>query len=172
MLYVRCLLSQFYLQIKIEYKFNNHQSNNKIDTIFPPKRNYAQKELIDGSKNSLYNLIQIDSNEEKLFVEHRLIDDDNHNKIVCYFKFPSQFKINLPKIIGNYNPDWGVIRWDENDKIKLQLIRETKGTMNQNLLQFPNEKRKIDCAKKHFKAIGIDYRQVDDKIINYWEVER
>ena len=31
---------------------------------------------------------------------------------------------------------------------------------------------KASRAKKHFKAIGIDYRQVDDKIINYWEAER
>jgi type III restriction enzyme len=78
----------------------------------------------------------------------------------------------MPKIIGNYNPDWGIIRWDENEKLKLELVRETKGNIDPNLLQFKNEKRKIDCAKKHFKAIGIDYRQVDDKIINYWEAER
>jgi hypothetical protein len=43
--------------------------------------------------------------------------------------------------------------------------------MNPNLLQFSNEKRKIDCAKKHFRTIGIDYRQVTDKIPNYWESE-
>ncbi|MBN1925076.1 MAG: hypothetical protein JW798_04505 [Prolixibacteraceae bacterium] len=74
----------------------------------------------------------------------------------------------MPKIIGNYVPDWSVIRKDESGKYKLQLVRETKGTMNPNLLQFPSEKRKIDCAKKHFKSIEIDYRQIDDKIVNWW----
>lgn len=75
----------------------------------------------------------------------------------------------MPKIIQNYNPDWGIIRLDENKNVKLELVRETKGNIDTNLLQYRNEKRKIDCATKHFKAIGIDYRTVDDKIPNYWE---
>ena len=69
----------------------------------------------------------------------------------------------------DYNPDWGIIRLDENKNVKLELVRETKGNIDTNLLQFRNEKRKIDCANKHFKAIGIDYRTVDDKVPNYWE---
>jgi hypothetical protein len=40
--------------------------------------------------------------------------------------------------------------------------------MNANLLQFPNEKRKIDCAIKHFHKIGVKYRQIDDKVKTYW----
>jgi restriction endonuclease len=51
------------------------------------------------------------------------------------------------------------------------LVGETKGNIDTTLVQFKNEKRKIDCAKKHFKAIGIDYRSLDDKIPNYWEPE-
>jgi len=75
----------------------------------------------------------------------------------------------MTKIIGNYNPDWGIIRYDENKKIKLELVRETKGNIDPNLLQFPNEKRKIDCAKKHFATIKMDYRQVTDEIHHWFE---
>ncbi len=40
--------------------------------------------------------------------------------------------------------------------------------MNANLLQYPNEKRKIDCAKKHSKQSALNYRQVNDQIATYW----
>ena len=95
-------------------------------------------------------------------------EDDRKGNLVCYFKFPANFKMRIPKIIGNYNPDWGIVRFEADGQTKVQLVRETKGSMNPNLLQFPNEKRKIDCAKKHFKVIGVKYRQVNDQIVNYW----
>jgi len=109
--------------------------------------------------------VQIDSDVERKFVEYKLTEDD---QIVCFFKFPNQFKISLPKIIGNYNPDWGIIRWDEDKKFKLELVRETKGNVNPNLLQFPNEKRKIDCAIKHFGLTEVDYKQITGEEINWW----
>lgn len=139
-----------------------------IEDFFPPSAKFPQKELIEGSPASLYDHIQIDSDIEKNFLEKRLRVDD---KVLCYFKFPPRFKINMPKIIQNYNPDWGIIRWDNNQNYKLELVRETKGNIDPNLLQHKNEKRKIDCAKKHFKAIGVDYRSIDDKVPNYWESE-
>jgi len=30
-------------------------------------------------------------------------------------------------------------------------------------LRFTNEGRKVEAAKKHFVALGLDYRAVDDK---------
>jgi type III restriction enzyme len=143
----------------------------KYDIYFPSEKDHPQRELIPGSKNSLYDQIQIDSDVERRFIQFRVQEDDQNGNVICYFKFPYNFKIKIPKIIGNYNPDWGIIRVGPDGKSKIQLVRETKGTMNPNLLQFPNEKRKIDCAKKHFKCIGIKYRQVDDTITNYWEDE-
>ena len=137
--------------------------------MFPNEKDFPQRELILGSKHSLYDQIQTDSDIERNFIRYRVQEDDENGNVVCYFKFPANFKIHIPKIIGNYNPDWGIIRFDEEDKGKVQLVRETKGSMNANLLQFPNEKRKIDCAKKHFKVIGIKYRQVNDQIVRYWE---
>ena len=134
-----------------------------LDTFFPKSKEYPQRELIDGSTNSLYDLIQTDSDVERNFVDNRLKEDDKKGNIVCYFKFPANFKIRVPRIIGNYNPDWGIVRIGSDGKAKIQLVRETKGSSDPNQLRFSNEKRKIECAEKHFKVLDIDYRQVTDK---------
>ena len=156
---------------KIVYAISKDLENYEMEKVFPPVKKFPQKELLDGTTNSLYNLIQVDSDIERRFLQTRLQPDDMDGNIVCYFKFPSTFKINIPKIIGNYNPDWGIIREDKVGNFKLQLVRETKGNMDPNLLQWPSEKRKIDCAKKHFKEIGVDYRQITDQIPNWWVKE-
>ncbi len=138
------------------------------EIMFPKEKRFPQKELIKGSDKSLYDLVQIDSDVEKRFIQNRLNSDQ---KIVLYFKFPPLFKVNVPKIIGNYNPDWGIVRIAENGEFKLELVRETKGTIYDNLLQFTNEKRKIWCAQKHFKELGISYRRVSPDTANWWEEE-
>ena len=150
----------------VEYSLTQELMNYPAEEIFPESRKFPQKELVDGASWSLYDQVQIDSDIERKFVQYKLNED---NQVVCFFKFPNQFKISLPKIIGNYNPDWGVIRWDENKQYKLELVRETKGNINPNLLQFPNEKRKIDCATKHFNLTNIDYRQITGEEINWWK---
>jgi type III restriction enzyme len=139
-----------------------------VDEIFPKNRKYPQRELIKGSNTSLYDQIQYDSEVEKRFVENYLNEDD---KILFFFKFPNKFKIRLPKVIGNYNPDWGIVRMSDDGKYKLELVRETKGGKDLTLLRFPNEQRKIMCAKKHFDKLKIDYRHVDDKTPRWWESE-
>jgi type III restriction enzyme len=154
---------------KIEYELSKDVEEYDIEKIFPSEKKFPQKELLPGTTNSLYDLVQIDSDVEKRFVLNRLQPDDAEGKIICYFKFPGAFKISIPKIIGNYNPDWGIIRLDESGNYKLQLVRETKGNMDPNLLQYPSEKRKIDCANKHFAKLGVDYRQVTDTIPNWWK---
>ena len=140
-----------------------------VEELFPAKKSLAQKELIEAGERGLYNQVQVDSEVETNFVNRRLIPDEE--KVVLYFKFPSSFKVNFPKIIGNYNPDWGIIRQNENGKHSLELIRETKGRTDTENLRFIHEKLKIDCAKRHFKAIGIDYRVIDDKTSDWWQSE-
>jgi len=156
---------------RIEYTLTQEFEHYHLDSLFPQEKDFPQRELIPGSEHSLYDQIQTDSDVERNFIQFHVQEDDKKGNIICYFKFPANFKILMPKIIGNYNPDWGIIRFSEDGKKKVQLVRETKGTMNPNLLQFPNEHRKIECAKKHFSKIGVDYRQVDDKIIKYWSNE-
>jgi restriction endonuclease len=50
--------------------------------------------MVDGAAWSMYDLVQIDSEIEEKFVKYKLNEDSN---IVCYFKFPNQFKIAVPK---------------------------------------------------------------------------
>ena len=51
----------------------------------------------------------------------------------------------------------------------MELVRETKGTMIEEDLQWGHEKRKLKLARKYFEALGIDYRTVDDTVPNWWE---
>jgi type III restriction enzyme len=74
-------------------------------------------------------------------------------------------------VIGNYNPDWGILRFDDEGRVVLKLIRETKGREDTSLLRFSNEGRKIDAAKKHFSTLGLDYRVVTDATHDWYEPE-
>jgi len=139
-----------------------------MQEYFPPEKEFPQKELIPGSAHSLYDQIQIDSDVEQRFVENRLYPDDKEGNIIGYFKFPTDFKIHIPKVILNYNPDWGIIRIDKESKKTLHLVRETKGNINIDKLRFPNERRKILCAEKHFKALGISYKHITDEVKEWW----
>jgi len=139
-----------------------------LEDLFPPQKDFPQKELIPASDASLYDQVQVDSDVESNFVQTRLNDD---GKVVFYFKFPPTFKIDFPRIIGDYNPDWGIARYAEDGNLILELVRETKGGEDLEKLQFPSEKRKIICAKKHFKELGIDYRIVPDTVVEWWKSE-
>jgi type III restriction enzyme len=136
-----------------------------LDDLFPAEKEFPQRELVEASPAGLYNQIQYDSEVEQRFVVQRLNEDD---QVLFYFKFPPAFKIDFPKVIGNYNPDWGIARYKDG-KILLELVRETKGGEELEGLQYPNEARKIHCAQKHFHSVGIDYRVVSDETADWWK---
>jgi type III restriction enzyme len=135
-----------------------------LDELFPKTKKFVQKELIEAGDRGLYDFVQQDSGVERVFIQ-RLRED---RKVELYFKFPPAFKVGLPKVIGNYNPDWGIIRRDEHGAATLHLVRETKGTEEIKRLRFPNEKRKVIAAKKYFEAAGVDYRVISEKTIGWW----
>ncbi len=135
-----------------------------LEDLFPSEKEFPQKELVTASAAGLYDQVQVDSEVEQRFVLQRLNEDD---QVIFYFKFPPVFKIDFPRIIGDYNPDWGIARYTDG-KIILELIRETKGREETTGLQFPQEARKIHCAEKHFRSIGIDYRVVSDSTVDWW----
>jgi type III restriction enzyme len=95
-----------------------------LEDLFPEKREFAQKELIDAGEAGMYDKVQIDSDVERRFVTTHLTGNDP--KVIAYFKFPPSYRIPFPRIIGNYNPDWGILRYDNQDRVVLQLVRETK----------------------------------------------
>jgi type III restriction enzyme len=138
-----------------------------IELAFPEQQDQVQRELIDGGPTSLYDKVQVDSDVERKFVnEHLRPDEDN---LVVYFKFPPRFRIGLPRIIGNYNPDWGVLRHEKGESVSLELVRETKGGDDLDKLRFLNEGRKLVLAERYFATLGIDYRFVSPQVDSYWQ---
>ena len=105
---------------------------------------------INKQDKTIYsNLVPLDSNVEYNFAKECESRDD----IVFYFKLPFWFKIKTP--IGNYNPDWALIK--KNEKT-VYFVTETKST-GQELRT--SEKRKIQCGVAHFnKFEDVKYRQV------------
>jgi len=149
----------------IEFTLTGKQRDYNLDELFPSDKEFPQKELVDAGEKGLYDKMQTDSGVEERFVEHRLIPDEDN--LSFYLKFPPSFKLDLPKVIGNYNPDWGIVRYTD-DGLKLELVRETKGSEDVEALQFPHEKRKIRCAQKLFVKLGIDYRPITDETPRWW----
>lgn len=149
----------------IEYQLSKDIENYNFEKLFPAEDAHPQRQLEKGSIASLYDQVQYESEVEHNFIQNRLNAD---KQVLCYFKFPDSFRIKLPKIIGNYVPDWGIIRKSEDGRQVVELVRETKATTNRNLLQYSNEPRKIACAERHFASVGIDYRDITDKVDDWW----
>lgn len=172
-------ISEFLSQIRItvsdhiveniDFEIIDNKNVYNIEELFPQIVKYPQRELVPAGKAGLYEMMQVDSEVERGFISNQVIPDSDEGNTVLYFKFPPKFRIQLPKIIGNYNPDWAIVRKVEDGSFKLELVRETKGGVDLERLRFPKEKRKILCAKKYFKKLGISYRVVTDTTLDWYE---
>ena len=140
-----------------------------LEELFPPLKDFPQKEMVEAGDSGMYDLVQVDSDVEKNFVKNYLSGNDPN--VIGYFKFPPKYKVDLPRLIGDYNPDWGILRYDGEGRLVLKLVRETKGREDTTMLRFSNEGRKIDAAKKHFSTLGLDYRVVTDTTDDWHEPE-
>lgn len=108
---------------------------------------YLKSNLKDSEK-SPYDYVIYDS-----IIESKLASDfENSNNISVYAKLPSWFKIDTP--LGTYNPDWAIL-WKDGNEEKLYFVVESKGTTLFGDLR-PKEQGKIDCGKKHFKALNTE----------------
>lgn len=111
------------------------------------------------STKSLYDLVVLDSmGIEKRFAESLEHEDD----VVVYTKLPNGFYINTP--MGKYNPDWAVA-FREGSVKHVYFVAESKGNDLQNSQLRGSEESKIECARRHFKAIsdnGYIYDVVSD----------
>ncbi|MDW8395612.1 MAG: DEAD/DEAH box helicase family protein [Anaerolineae bacterium] len=137
--------------------------------LFPPRRAFPQKETLEAGPKGLYDLVQKDSDVEARYVEAIKEEGD---AIAFYFKFPPGFKVSLPALIGDYNPDWGIARVHRNGKLEVRaFVHETKGSTEISRLQFPHERRKIRCAQRYFAALGIAYRAINpEQRGGWWQV--
>ena len=105
---------------------------------------------INKKNKTIYsNLVPLDSNVEYDFARKC----ESRVDIEFYFKLPFWFKIKTP--IGNYNPDWALIK--KNEKT-VYFVAETKSA-GQELKT--SEKRKIKCGYAHFNEFeDVKYKQV------------
>jgi type III restriction enzyme len=103
-----------------------------------------------ATNKSVFTEVPCDSQVEKNFAMALEADDS----VKLFLKLPSWFKVPTP--LGNYNPDWAVVRQEEGEQY-LYLIRETKGVDDPDELFREAEKWKVAFGKKHFNAINVDY---------------
>jgi type III restriction enzyme len=100
------------------------------------------------STKSLYDLVVLDSmGTEKNFAESLEHEDD----VVVYTKLPNGFYINTP--MGKYNPDWAVA-FREGSVKHVYFVAESKGNDLEGSQLRGSEESKIECARRHFKAIS------------------
>ncbi len=147
----------------LEFKVTGKQPL-ELEELFPAEKSFPQKELVESGARGLYDLVQKDSDVEVTFIERLKRDDE----VVLFFKFPASFKVRLPRLIGNYNPDWGIVRRQSTGQHTLHLVRETKGSEDLTSLRFPHERRKIIGAWRCFSAAGIDYRPITGKTADWF----
>ena len=75
---------------------------------------------------------------------------DQAEMVKVFAKLPSKFKIDTP--LGSYNPDWAYVEEIEGRE-RVYFVMETKGKARG--ANRPIEEAKIDCAEKHFEALGL-----------------
>ena len=119
-----------------------------------------EEEAADGIVRYLSNLYEVQNREKCPFdaveyeseVEKQFARDlDNNENVKLFVKLPGWFRIDTP--LGPYNPDWAFVTDREE---KLYFVRETKSTLDSEERR-AEENRKIDCGRKHFGAVDVDY---------------
>jgi type III restriction enzyme len=101
---------------------------------------------------SLYDNMGYDSDIEKNFATEL----DKSGKVKVFVKLPAKYKIDTP--IGSYSPDFAFVVENtdlDTNKSTFHFVVETKGTHNIQDLK-PSEQIKIQCAIKHFQALGLE----------------
>ncbi len=128
---------------KIDDYYSVETFNSSDETLLA----YLNDKVVESSK-SPYDYTVCDSKVELKFAKRFESDP----RVRVYVKLPNWFKIDTP--LGNYNPDWAVVI-DKNGVEKLYFVIETKGKSDRNELR-PEETAKIECAEKHFEALGTE----------------
>ena len=117
-------------------------------------KKFHQKEsisprVLDVAK-TITDRIALDSGVEQTFAEFL----EKEPSVKFYLKLPGWFLVPTP--LGNYNPDWAIVRQEGADRW-LYLVRETKGTNVLENLQWEHEQFKIKFGAAHFDALHVDY---------------
>lgn len=110
----------------------------------------VKSELVVDVDKSVTDKVICDSQVEVRFARFL----DTRDDVPLFLKLPPWFLVPTP--LGNYNPDWAIVR-TEDDGDYLYLVRETKGTDMIGDLQWETEGWKIKFGAAHFKALGVSY---------------
>lgn len=115
---------------------------------------------VRNTQKTDFNYVLVDSEVERHFAEHL----DSRDDIILFMKLPAGFQIPTP--VGQYNPDWAIIKRDPDGAERLYMIRETKSSQDP-MKRRATENAKIKAAQKHFDAIGVNYAV---SAPNRWEI--
>ncbi len=106
-------------------------------------------------RRSIYDAVEFDSDVERRFAESL----EGRTDIKLFIKLPGWFKVTTP--LGEYNPDWAIVKQGDNEDERLYLVRETKGSADPMDLRSA-EAAKLRCGQAHFDALDVDFRAVTD----------
>lgn len=136
----------------------------EVEAKHPPKPQPSDPDPQNGvapttpDGGNLYDHVDYDSHVERTFAEKL---DNSRDHVKLFTKLPRRFKVKTP--VGEYSPDWAIV-YEENGVEQLYLVRETKGTLNLDDLEW-DEAMRIRFAKKHFEAAPdgmVDYINTTD----------
>ena len=117
--------------------------------------------LIPTPKKGVFDKMLLDSDPERKFS----IGAENDTEVVCFLKLPNWYRIPVPNVYNNegwYEPDFGIVMKRKELKSghehEFYFVIETKSTNNMNDRSALTESEwfKIQCAVKHFAALGIE----------------
>lgn len=109
---------------------------------------------VQSKDKTLFDYIPYDSEVEREFARQL----DGMENVRLFVKLPRWFVVKTP--IGDYNPDWAIVA--EQDS-KVYLVRETKGSHDDDKRR-ASENQKIKCGRKHFQALGVDFKTVTNAL--------
>jgi type III restriction enzyme len=109
--------------------------------------------LVDVGKG-VYHEVAYDSELEKQIA----LALDLRQDVKIFVKLPGWFTIDTP--VGRYNPDWAIVKTDNDGVDRLFLIRESKPHRDLTELR-PDERLKVLFGKKHFDALSVDFGVID-----------
>ena len=122
------------------------------------------KDLAFMPNHGVYDKQAVDSQIEKTFAETA----DADNQIVCILKLPKAYRVITP--IGYYEPDFGIVlkrkEIGEDRDEQYHFVVETKGTAKLGDMKALKESEtyKMNCALKHFEALGVRLNLKGDSI--------
>lgn len=135
----------------------------ETETINPPAStadgdpSYGVVPAPAGGTN-LFDHTVYDSQVERAFAT--LLEHDREH-VRLFTKLPRRFRVRTP--VGEYSPDWAIV-YDKDGTQHLYLVRETKGTLNLDDLDW-DEAMRIRFARRHFAVAAepVDYNVTTDQ---------